>query len=111
VNLSEKFRRFVILVSIRSRWIHLSTLSKFAGPCMNCLSLQVFSEIVPLTLLLCIRPDLPPEAPSFITRVCGFGFHIRRFHFGQARRALSLQIAQALDALQRVFGCPEMSAV
>jgi hypothetical protein len=30
--LSEKFRRFVILVSIRARWIHLSTLSKFAGP-------------------------------------------------------------------------------
>ena len=54
--------------------------------------------------------DLPPEAPSFITRVCGFGFHIRRFRFGQARRARSPQIAQALDALQRVFGCPEMSA-
>ncbi|WP_220669575.1 hypothetical protein, partial [Roseinatronobacter ekhonensis] len=32
LNLSEKFRRFVILVSIRARWIHLSTLSKFAGP-------------------------------------------------------------------------------
>jgi N-acyl-L-homoserine lactone synthetase len=30
--LSEKFRRFVILVSIRSGWIHLSTLSEFAGP-------------------------------------------------------------------------------
>ncbi|SUZ33522.1 hypothetical protein ROE7235_03293 [Roseibaca ekhonensis] len=30
--MSEKFRRFVILVSIRARWIHLSTLSKFAGP-------------------------------------------------------------------------------
>jgi len=30
--LSEKFRRFVILVSIRSCWIHLSTLSKFTGP-------------------------------------------------------------------------------
>jgi hypothetical protein len=32
LNLSEKFRRFVILVSIRSGWIHLSTLSEFAGP-------------------------------------------------------------------------------
>jgi len=32
LNLSEKFRRFVILVSIRSCWIHLSTLSSFAGP-------------------------------------------------------------------------------
>ena len=32
LNWSEKFRRFVILVSIRSGWIHLSTLSEFAGP-------------------------------------------------------------------------------
>jgi two-component system, NarL family, nitrate/nitrite response regulator NarL len=32
LKLSEKFRRFVILVSIRPGWIHLSTLSKFAGP-------------------------------------------------------------------------------
>ncbi|AGI69441.1 hypothetical protein OAN307_c40200 [Octadecabacter antarcticus 307] len=32
LKLSEKFRRFVILVSIRSCWIHLSTLSSFAGP-------------------------------------------------------------------------------
>ena len=30
--------------------------------------------------------DLPPEAPSFIMRVCGFGFHILHRHFGQARR-------------------------
>jgi len=30
--LFEKFRRFVILVSIRSGWIDLSTLSSFAGP-------------------------------------------------------------------------------
>ena len=55
--------------------------------------------------------DLPPKAPSFITRVCGFGFHIRRLRFGQARRARSPQIAQALDALQRVFGFPMMSGV
>ena len=55
--------------------------------------------------------DLPPEAPSFITRVCGCGFHIPCFRFGQARCARSLQIAQALDALQRVFGSPVMSAV
>ena len=55
--------------------------------------------------------DLPPEAPSFITRVCGFGFHILRRQFEQARRVRSPQIAQALGALQRVFGCPEMSAV
>jgi hypothetical protein len=52
-----------------------------------------------------------PKAPSFITRVCGIGFHIRRFRFGQARRARSPEIAQAQGALQRVFGCPEMSAV
>jgi hypothetical protein len=31
LNWSKKFRRFVILVSIRSCWIHLSTLSEFAG--------------------------------------------------------------------------------
>ncbi len=55
--------------------------------------------------------DLPPKAPSFITRVCGFGFHILRRQFGQARRARSPQIAQALDARQRVFGCPAMNAV
>ena len=55
--------------------------------------------------------DLPPEAPSFITRVCGFGFHILRCQFGQARRTRSPQIAQAHDARQRVFGYPEMSAV
>ena len=46
--------------------------------------------------------DLPPEAPSFITRVCGFGFHILRRQFEQARRVRSPQIAQALGALQRV---------
>ena len=55
--------------------------------------------------------DLPPEAPSFITRVCGFGFHILHRQFEQARRVRSPQISQALGALQRVFGCPEMSAV
>ena len=32
LNWSEKFRRFVILVSILSCWIHLSTLSNFLGP-------------------------------------------------------------------------------
>ena len=32
LNWSEKFRRFVILVSFRSDWIHLCTLSEFAGP-------------------------------------------------------------------------------
>ena len=58
-----------------------------------------------------VRDDLPPEAPSFITRVCGFGFHILRRKFEQARRARSPQIAQALCALQRVFGFPAMSAV
>jgi hypothetical protein len=55
--------------------------------------------------------DLPPEAPSFITRVCGFEFHILGRHVGQARRARSLQVSQALDAPLRVFGFPAMSAV
>ena len=32
LNLSHKFRRFVILASIHSGWIHLSTLSQFARP-------------------------------------------------------------------------------
>jgi hypothetical protein len=27
--------------------------------------------------------DLPPEAPSFIMRVCSFGFHNLWFCFGQ----------------------------
>jgi len=42
-----------------------------------------------------IPSDLPPKAPSFITRVCGYGIHIPWFCFGQARRAWSPQIAQA----------------
>ena len=32
LNLSEKFRRFVILVSIYSVWIQFSTLPEFTGP-------------------------------------------------------------------------------
>ena len=36
------------------------------------------------------RIDLPPYAPSFITRVCRSGFHILRGRFGQARRAFSI---------------------
>jgi hypothetical protein len=32
LNLSEKFRLFVILVSIHSGWLHLNTLSNFGGP-------------------------------------------------------------------------------
>ena len=32
LNLSEKLRRFVILVSIRSWWIRLSVLPEIAGP-------------------------------------------------------------------------------
>lgn len=47
--------------------------------------------------------DLPPKAPSFITRVCRSGFHSLGFRFGQARRARSPQIAQAPGALLRVF--------
>ena len=54
--------------------------------------------------------DLPPDAPSFITRVCGSVFHILRFGFGQARRARSPQIAQVSDALLRVFCCRATSA-
>ena len=58
-----------------------------------------------------VEDDLPPEAPSFITRVCGSGFHSLRFRFGQARRARSPQIAQASGALLRVFDFRAMSAV
>ena len=45
--------------------------------------------------------DLPPGRPSFITRV--LGFDSRRFGLGQARRARSPQIAQALGP--RFSGC------
>jgi transposase len=48
--------------------------------------------------------DLPPDGPSFITRVCGSGFHNLGFRFGQARRARSPQIAQALGALAVASG-------
>ena len=68
-------------------------------------------EINPEAAMQAAEFDLPPEAPSFITRVCGFGFHILLRQFEQARRVRSPQISQALGALQRVFGCPEMSAV
>ena len=58
-----------------------------------------------------LMTDLPPEAPSFITRVCGFGFHILHRQFGQARRAQSPQVAQAPGALQWAFCSRETSAV
>ncbi len=56
-----------------------------------------------------LRADLPPLGPSIITRVCGFEIGSRVCRSGQARRAWSHQIAQALGALQRVFCCPAMS--
>ena len=49
-----------------------------------------------------IEIDLPPKAPSFITRVCGFGFHSLWVRIGQARRARSPQIAQASGARLQV---------
>jgi len=55
-----------------------------------------------------MRADLPPEALSFITRVCGYELHNLRLGFGQAR---SRQIAHALDALLRGFDLPMMNAV
>lgn len=55
--------------------------------------------------------DLPPEVPTFITRVCGFGCHILRRQFGQTGRARSPQIAEARRALEQVFGFPTMSVV
>lgn len=57
-----------------------------------------------------VPSDLPPEAPSFITRVCGSGFHILRFGFGQARRERSPQIAQAPGARRTGFCCRGTSA-
>ena len=53
--------------------------------------------------IACTHGDLSPEALSIITRVCGFGFCNPRFRFGQAHRARCPQIAQAHDALLRVF--------
>ena len=54
--------------------------------------------------------DLPPAGPSFITRVCGFGFDSLRFRFGQARRARSRRFAQALGALAAASGFRVTSA-
>jgi integrase len=65
--------------------------------------MQVWADLVDVL-------DLPPEAPSFITRVCGSGFHSLRFWFGQARRARSPHFAQATGALLRGVGCRAMSA-
>ena len=65
---------------------------------------------VKIRKFLCSRGiwgDLPPGRPSFITRV--LGVDSCRFGLGQARRARSPQVAQALGALQRVFCCPAMS--
>jgi hypothetical protein len=52
--------------------------------------------------------DLPPEAPSFIMRVCSFGFHNLWFCFGQGRRARSPQVAQALDHCRQWFATQTM---
>jgi hypothetical protein len=54
--------------------------------------------------------DLPPKAPSFITRVCGFGFHILHHQSRQVWPARSRQIAQAPASLQRVSGFPAIRA-
>lgn len=48
--------------------------------------------------------DLPPSGPSFITRVCGFEIGSRVGSSGQARRARSLQVAQAFGALRAASG-------
>lgn len=45
------------------------------------------------------KDDLPPEAPSFITRVCGSGSHIPGFRFGQARPAQSLALGFSFNSL------------
>lgn len=55
--------------------------------------------------------DLPPEAPSFTMRVCGFGFHNLFLRFGQARRARIRHVAQAPVVLLLVFGFPARSVV
>ena len=55
--------------------------------------------------------DLPPKAPSFITRVCGSEFRILRRLVGQACRARSPQVAQASGTPLRVFDCRATSAV
>jgi hypothetical protein len=44
----------------------------------------------------------PSEGPSFITRVCGFGFHIPRFRLGQARRA---RLRKELENLAIIINC------
>jgi len=54
--------------------------------------------------------DLPPERPSFITRVCAFCFHSLWHRIEQARRARNPHSAQAPGALQRVSYWRVMSA-
>ncbi len=58
----------------------------------------------------CNAADLPPEAPSLITRVCRSGFHIRRRWFGQSRRARRLlssyRQSASLPGLARVDVMP-----
>ena len=69
-----------------------------------------FVELDGNGLLYTNGSDLPPAVPSFMTRVCGFGFGSLVGRFGQARRARSPQIAQASGALLRVSGSRATSA-
>ena len=57
-----------------------------------------------------ITGDLPPDRPSFITRVCRFEIGSRGVVSWQARRARSHQGAQASGALRAASGCRARSA-
>ena len=60
---------------------------------------------------VCMRCDLPPLGPSFITRVCGFEIGSRVGRFGQALRARSTQTAQASGALRAASGSRARNAL
>ncbi len=64
LNWSEKFRRFVILVSIRSGWIHLSTLSEFAGP-LHSAKIRFCRKLSSVVLSACMINRLGKKMLSF----------------------------------------------
>ena len=75
--------------TLRNRIVFGAHTTNMATEYQNPSSVFPFCELPPRN-----SDDLPPEAPSFITRVCGPDFHIIRCGFGQARRARSFHVTQ-----------------
>ncbi len=91
--------------TLYNRWKRWSDNGVFAR-----IMVGLAAERAEYTTIMIDATDLLPEAPSFITRVYGSGFHSSGRRFGQARRAWSSQIAQASGALLRAFDFRAMSA-